>query len=150
MQSRDGWQSTTATTPTYKSFTTSGIAFQKTLMARSAAGDVCVVDWRDDGLPKEANKIRPCVIVEDTDLFAEEHPNVIIVPLTTNASTIISQLAVTIAPTRENGLERTSFAPAYMVTAASKRRLQGDPIGRITRAQMHSIRAYIAESLGIT
>jgi mRNA interferase MazF len=134
----------------HKSFTTSGIAFPKTQMARSAAGDVCVLNWRGDGLPKEANKIRPCVIVEDTDLFAEEHPNVIVVPLTTNASTIISQLAVTIAPTRENGLERTSFAPAYMVTAASKQRLQGEPFGRITRAQLHSIRAYIAESLGIT
>jgi mRNA interferase MazF len=119
-------------------------------MARAAAGDVCVLNLRGDGLPKEANKIRPCVIVEDTDLFAEEHPNVIVVPLTTNASTIISQLAVTIAPARENGLERTFFAPAYMVTAASKQRLQGEPIGRITREQLHSIRAYIAESLGIT
>jgi mRNA interferase MazF len=119
-------------------------------VARSAAGDVYVSDWRGDGLHKEANKTRPCVIVADTDLFAAEHPNVIIVPLTTNASTIISQLAVTIAPTRENGLERTSFAPAYMVTAASKQRLQGEPIGRITRAQLQSIRAYIAESIGIT
>jgi mRNA interferase MazF len=119
-------------------------------MARSSAGDVCVLDWRGDGLPKEASKIRPCVIVEDTDLFAEEHPNVIVVPLTTNASTIISQLAILIAPTRENGLDQTSFAPAYMVTAASKQRLQGEPIGRITRAQLKSIRAYIAESLGMT
>jgi mRNA interferase MazF len=119
-------------------------------MARTEAGDVCVLDWRGDGLPKEANKTRPCVIVEDTDLFAEGHPNVIVVPLTTNASTIISQLAVAIAPTRENGLDRTSFAPAYMVTAASKQRLQGGPIGRITQAQLNSIRAYIAESLGIT
>jgi mRNA interferase MazF len=119
-------------------------------MARSKAGDVCVLDWRGDGLPKEANKTRPCVVVEDTDVFAEEHPNIIVVPLTTNASTIISQLAVTIAPTRENGLDRTSYAPAYMVTAASKRRLHGEPIDRITRSELASIRAYIAESLDIT
>jgi uncharacterized protein (DUF1778 family) len=63
-------------------------------MARSEAGDVNVLNRRGDGLPKEANKIRPCVIVEDTDLFAEEHPNVIVVPLTTNASTIVSQLGL--------------------------------------------------------
>jgi hypothetical protein len=53
---------------------------------------VCVLNWPGDLLPKEANNIRPCVIVEDTDLFAGEHPNVIVVPLTTNASTIVSQL----------------------------------------------------------
>jgi mRNA interferase MazF len=119
-------------------------------MARSAAGDVCVLNWRGDGLPKEANKLRPCVIVEDTDLFSEEHPNVIVVPLTASASIVVSQLAVTIPPTPENGLDRTSFAPAYMVTAASKQRIQGEPIGRITRAQLNSIRRYIAEALGIT
>jgi mRNA interferase MazF len=128
---------------------TSGIEFPETRMARSAAGDVCVLNWRGDGLPKEANKVRPCVVVEDTDLFSEEHPNVIVVPLTASASTVISQLAVTIPPTRENGLDRTSFAPAYMATAASKQRIHDEPIGRITRAQLHSIRTYIAESLGI-
>jgi mRNA interferase MazF len=109
----------------------------------------CVLNWRADGLPKEANKIRPRVIVEDTDLFAEEHPNVIVVPLTTSASTIVSQLAVTTAPTRENGLERTSFAPTYMVTAASKQHVQHEPIGTSNAGQLHSMRAYIAESLGI-
>jgi mRNA interferase MazF len=119
-------------------------------MAKAAAGDILILNWRGDGLPKEANKVRPCVIVEDSDLFSEEHPNVIVVPLTASGTTTVSQLTVQIPPTLENGLKRTSFAPAYMVTAASKHRIDGEPIGRITRTQLDSIRAYIAESIGIS
>jgi hypothetical protein len=36
-----------------------------------------------------------------------------------------------------------------MVTVASKQRIDGDPIGRITAAQLDSIRAYIAEPIVI-
>jgi mRNA-degrading endonuclease toxin of MazEF toxin-antitoxin module len=119
-------------------------------MAQFAAGDILIVNWRGAGLSREANKIRPCVIVEDADLFSEEHETVIVVPLTTSAPTVISQLSVRVPPTLENGLERTSFAPAYMVTAASKRRVDPEPIGRITPAQLRSIREHMAEVLGMT
>ena len=66
----------------HKSFMTSGTASSEMQMAKAAAGDILILNWRGDGLPKEANKVRPCVIVEDSDLFSEEHPNVIVVPLT--------------------------------------------------------------------
>jgi hypothetical protein len=41
-------------------------------MAPIAAGEVVVLHGRGDGLPKEANKIRPYVVVEDRDLFSDE------------------------------------------------------------------------------
>jgi hypothetical protein len=34
------------------------------------AGQIVVVDWRGDALPKEPNKRRPAVVVEDAGLFA--------------------------------------------------------------------------------
>jgi len=43
-----------------------------------AAGDVVIVNWRD-ALPKEANKRRPAIVVEDSDLFDAAYPNVILV-----------------------------------------------------------------------
>jgi mRNA-degrading endonuclease toxin of MazEF toxin-antitoxin module len=107
------------------------------------------LNWRGDGLPKEANKIRPCPVVEDADLFGEEHQTVLVVPLTTLGSAVVVQLSVQIPPTVSNGLERESYAPAYMITAASKRRIDGAPIGRITPAQLHAIRLYVAESIGL-
>jgi hypothetical protein len=36
-----------------------------------------------------------------------------------------------------------------MLTAASKQRIDGEPIGRVTTAQLDSLRAFIAESIGI-
>ena len=118
-------------------------------MPPTVAGDILVLNWRGDGLPKEANTIRPCVVVEDHDLFSDAHQTVLVVPLTTRGPMVIAQLSVRIPPTASNGLEHESYAPAYMVTAASKQRIDGNPIGRVTTAQLDLLRAYIAESIGI-
>jgi mRNA interferase MazF len=48
---------------------------------RFEAGQIVIVDWRD-ALPKEANKRRPAVVMEDSALFDPSYPNVILVPLT--------------------------------------------------------------------
>jgi mRNA interferase MazF len=34
------------------------------------AGQIVLADWRGDALPKEPNKRRPAVVVEDDALFA--------------------------------------------------------------------------------
>ena len=34
------------------------------------AGQIVLADWRGDALPKEPNKRRPAVVVEDDGLFA--------------------------------------------------------------------------------
>lgn len=50
-------------------------------MPAFAPGQIVLVDWRD-ALPKEPNKRRPAVVVEDAELFHPSYPNVILVPLT--------------------------------------------------------------------
>jgi mRNA-degrading endonuclease toxin of MazEF toxin-antitoxin module len=44
-------------------------------------GQIVVVDWRGDALPKEPNKPRPAVVIENQALFAPDYENVIVVPL---------------------------------------------------------------------
>lgn len=56
------------------------------------AGQIVLADWRGDALPKEPNKRRPAVVVEDDGLFAPAYPNVILVPLTEDAALAIPDL----------------------------------------------------------
>ena len=58
------------------------------------AGQIVLADWRGDALPKEPNKLRPAVVVEDDGLFAPSYPNAILVPLTEDANFAIRELSV--------------------------------------------------------
>ena len=71
-------------------------------MGRFRAGQIVVADWRD-ALPKEPNKLRPTVVIEDDELFDPSYPNVILVPLTDDARLAIPDLAVATEPSAENG-----------------------------------------------
>ena len=55
------------------------------------AGQIVLADWRGDALPKEPNKRRPSVVVEDDGLFAPAYPNAILVPLTEDAALAIPE-----------------------------------------------------------
>lgn len=114
---------------------------------RLDAGRIVIVDWRD-GLPKEANKRRPAVVVEETDLFDPTFPNVILVPLADDPAFVIPDLSVVIAPTRENGCSKPCRAVAHGVTATSKRRVEPTD-ARITEEQLGEIRRLIAVALGL-
>ena len=50
-------------------------------MAGFEPGQIVIADWRD-ALPREPNKLRPAIVVEDPELFGPAYPNVILVPLT--------------------------------------------------------------------
>ena len=50
------------------------------------AGQIVLADWRGDAMPREPNKRRPAVVVEDEGLFAPTYPNAILVPLTDDAA----------------------------------------------------------------
>jgi mRNA interferase MazF len=117
---------------------------------RVRAGQIVLVDWRGDARPKEANTLRPCVVVEDDGLFDEVFPNVLIVPLTDSDEFLIMSLAVTIQPTAENGCNKTSHAISHSITVASKQRVAQVTSARITDAQLRQIRAQIAECIGFT
>jgi mRNA interferase MazF len=87
-------------------------------------GQIVIVEWRD-ALPRKANKRRPAVVIEDAELFDPSYPNVILVPLTEEASMVIADLSVRIDPTPENGCTKTCFAMSPLVTGTSKLRVRG-------------------------
>ena len=111
------------------------------------AGQIVLVDWRD-ALPKEPNKRRPAIVVEDRGLFDDTYPNLILVPLAEDAHLAIADLAVAIPPTADNGCTKPCYALAHHVTTTSKQRITPTP-SRITAAQLAAIRRLIGISLGI-
>ena len=117
-------------------------------MARFEAGDIVIVDWRGGALPKEPNRLRPAVVVEDHELFDPNYPNVIVVPLTNDAVLAIPGLAVAIDPAPDNGCEQRCFALAPSVTSVSVRR-ENATKSRVRPDQLDQIRRRIAEAIGI-
>lgn len=113
-----------------------------------SAGSIVIVDWRGDALPKEPNKLRSAIIVEDDGLFDPAYPNFILVPLTDDESLALPDLSVLIEPTAQNGCGRTSFALAHHVTTASKRRMKATS-SRITDRELADIRRRIATAIGL-
>jgi mRNA interferase MazF len=111
------------------------------------AGQIVLADWRD-ALPKEPNKLRPAVVVEDDSLFPADYPNVILVPLSGEALAAPDLLTIAIDPTPENGCTSRCYALSYCVAATSVRRLQATP-SRITAEQLATIRRQIAIAIGL-
>jgi hypothetical protein len=117
-------------------------------VAAFAAGAIVIADWRGDALPKEPNKLRPAVVIEDTALFAPEYPNVILVPLSEDPGLVIPGLAEPIDPTAENGCTKRCFALAPFVACTSATRVRPTAC-RITADQLARIRRQVAEAIGL-
>lgn len=111
------------------------------------AGRIVVADWRD-ALPKEPNKLRPAVVVEDDGLFGPAYPNVIPVPLTEDAGLAIPDLSLVIDPTLENGCAKRCHALSHCVATTSKSRLRPTP-SAITPEQLRTIRRQVALAIGL-
>lgn len=105
-----------------------------------------IADWRD-ALPKEPNKLRPAVVVEDDLLFAPGYPNVILVPLADDERLVIPELAVAIEPSPENGCTKRCWALSHCVATTSAARLRGT-VSSITKEQLSRIRKQIAFAIG--
>jgi mRNA interferase MazF len=116
-------------------------------VSRPVAGQIVIVDWRD-ALPSEPSKLRPAVVVEDDELFDAGYPNVILVPLTSDASMAIEDLSVRIEPTAENGCGSTCWALAHCVATTSSRRVRATS-SAITSDQLLAIRRRIALAIGL-
>jgi len=87
-----------------------------------SAGQIVLVDWRD-ALPNEPNKRRPAIVVEDSGLFDDAYPNLILVPLTEDRRLAIADLSIRIEPTPEDACSKPSYALAHHVTTTSKQRI---------------------------
>jgi mRNA-degrading endonuclease toxin of MazEF toxin-antitoxin module len=116
-------------------------------VSRPAAGTIVIVDWRGGAFPSEPGRLRPAVVVEDHELFPDEYPNLLVVPLTRDEGLAHGSFAERIEPTPENGAEATSWALAHHVTSVSRRRIK-PTVSRITAQQLSSIRARIALAVG--
>ena len=112
------------------------------------AGQIVLADWRGDALPKEPNKRRPAVVVEDDGLFASGYPNTILVPLADDAALVIPDLAVPITPNPENGCSKPCWAVSHLVATTSKARLTATS-SRITADQLATIRRQITLAIGV-
>ena len=120
----------------------------ETVLLVLRAGQIVLADWRGDAMPKEPNKRRPAVVVEDDGLFAPSYPNAILVPLTEDSALAIPDLSVAIAPTAENGCSKPCWAVSHLVATTSKARLQATS-SRVTSEQLTAIRYQIALAVGI-
>ncbi len=112
------------------------------------AGQIVLADWRGDARPKEPNQLRPAVVVDNERLFAPNYPNAILVPLTEDATLVIPDLSVAIAPSAENGCPKPCWAASHLLTTASKQRLRPTR-SRVNPEQLAAIRRQIALAAGI-
>jgi mRNA-degrading endonuclease toxin of MazEF toxin-antitoxin module len=111
------------------------------------AGQIVLADWRD-ALPKEPNKPRPAVVVEDDGLFPESYQNVILVPLSEDGDLAPPDLSLVIDPTAENGCSKRCYALSHCVAATSLERVMPTS-SRVTADQLDAIRHQIAMAIGI-
>lgn len=111
------------------------------------AGQIVLADWRD-GLPSEPNKLRPAIVVEDSELFDDDYPNVILVPLAGDRLAAPAELTLPIDPTVENGCTARCYALSHNVTTTSVRRVRPTP-SQITPEQLLAIRQQIAYAIGL-
>jgi len=116
-------------------------------LGRFHAGHIVVAGWRD-ALPKEPNKLRPAIIVEDDGLFATSYPNVILVPLIEDVRLAIADLAMPIDPTPENGCTKPCWALSHCVATTSSARLSPTR-SAITPEQLARIRRQVAVAIGV-
>jgi mRNA-degrading endonuclease toxin of MazEF toxin-antitoxin module len=111
------------------------------------AGQIVIADWRD-ALPKEPNKLRPAIVVGDTELFGPSYPNLILVPLTEDRRLAMPDLSLMIDPSPENGCTKRCYAIAHSVITTSKRRVTATQ-SRISPAQLQAVRQQIALAIGL-
>lgn len=116
-------------------------------MAGFAPGQIVLADWRD-ALPKEPNKLRPAIVVEDGALFGPSYPNVILVPLSDDSDFGMADLSLVIEPTPENGCSKRCYALSHCVTTNSQQRLTPTR-SCILPEQLDIIRRQIALAIGV-
>jgi len=116
-------------------------------LAGFSGGQIVIADWRD-ALPKEPNKLRPAVVVEDESLFDPAYPNVILVPLTDDQRLAITDLSVAIDPTPENGCTKRCYALSHCVATTSAKRVMPTS-SRIAEHELAAIRSQIALAIGL-
>ena len=116
-------------------------------MTDFAPGQIVLVDWRD-ALPKEPNKLRLAIVVEDRDLFGSSYPNVILVPMSEDRELAPVDLLLPIDPTPENGCTKRCYALSCYLATTSVERVRSTH-SYILPEQLDAIRRQIALAIGV-
>ena len=119
------------------------------------AGQIVAVDWRkepadpaQDPQPPEPNKLRPAVVVQDTDLFDPAYPTVLVVPMTGDSALAIPDLTVVLQPCRTNGCKKLSELLPQHLSCVAKTRITSVTQSEITPAELQQLRQLVVLTIG--
>ena len=119
------------------------------------AGQIVTVDWRrdpddpaHDPQPPEPNKLRPAVVVQDTELFHPAYPTLLVVPMTGDPGLAIPDLTVVLQPSPSNGCKKVSYLLPQNLTCVAKTRITALTNSEITPAELQQLRQFVALSIG--
>ena len=119
------------------------------------AGQIVAVDWRKEPAdpaqnpqPPEPNKLRPAVVVQDTELFDPAYPTVLVVPMTGDSALAIPDLTVVLQPCRTNGCKKLSYLLPQHLTCVAKTRITSVTQSEITSAELQQLRQLVVLTIG--
>jgi len=119
------------------------------------AGQIVTVNWRkepsdsgQDPQPPEPNKLRPAVVVQDTELFDLTYPTVLVVPMTGNPALVIPDLTVVLQPSLTNGCKKVSYLLPQNLTCIAKTRITAATNSVISPAELQRLRQLVVLTIG--
>ena len=119
------------------------------------AGQIVAFNWRkepsvsgQDPQPPEPNKLRPAVVVQDTDLLDPTYPTVLVVPMTGNPALVIPDLTVVLQPSLTNGCKKVSYLLPQNLTCIAKTRITAATNSVISPAELQQLRQLVVLTIG--
>ena len=119
------------------------------------AGQIITVDWRrdpddpaQDPHPPEPNKLRPAVVVQDSELFDPAYPTVLVVPMTGDSELAIEELTVVLQPSASNGCTKVSYLLPQNLTCVAKTRIAASTESRISSSELQQLRQLVVVAIG--
>jgi mRNA-degrading endonuclease toxin of MazEF toxin-antitoxin module len=119
------------------------------------AGQIVTVDWRKDPddpaqapHPPEPNKLRPAVVLQDSELFDPAYPTVLVVPMTGDPDLAIPDLTVLLQPSATNGCKKVSYLLPQNLTCVAKTRIAAATDSCITTAELQQLRQLVVLAIG--
>lgn len=113
-------------------------------------GDVVYVELprRTGPAGHEQHGRRPAIVCQATNA-TPRLSTIVLVPLTSNTSSVRFAGAVPIDKSTENGLAKDSVAMTHQITVVDKSRIDTSPIGKLSPEQLASVQQSLAELLGL-
>ncbi len=119
------------------------------------AGQAVTFDWRkepddpaQDPQPPEPNKLRPAVVVQDSELFDPAYPAALVVPMTGDPALVGPDLTVVLQPRPSNGCKKVSDLLPQNLTCHAKTRVTAATKSQITPAELRQLRQWVVLSIG--